>query len=62
MSPRTERLLAQNKNQGHFKKFGDNYQNMANFNNMQPISGFNDYGMQDMDMDMGMGLDKKTTS
>lgn len=27
---------------------------------MQPISGFGDYGMQDMDMDMG--IDKKQTS
>ena len=25
---------------------------MANFNNMQPISGYDDYGMEDIDMEM----------
>ena len=60
MSPRTERLLAQQKSRGEFKKIGDNFSNTANFNNLQPISGFGEYGMQDMDMDIEM--DKKTTS
>ena len=25
---------------------------MANFNNMQPVSGYDDYGMEDIDMEM----------